>query len=285
MVPTALKDLTIEEISLVDFPACSTTDPKTGKKIRRAVVSLFKRDYDADPQSTGRLLALQERCQAITAGIEALQKDQADTAELSARILKYAVESNREHHHEEFPKEIRMSFSEVLKSAKNRDEIIAAVETQALKIAKRDGISVNKALAEVWTDEAYEAYEVAPKGEPQRPIKKMFKATKAEGELDTRARTILKASGMSYPQACSQALEEDPSLYTKYQSEVAAGSTYSVPDPQYGAIKYSKQDDDEDGDTCPECDEDVEAGDKFCSACGEELPKQKSKSKPKSEAK
>ncbi len=49
-------------------------------------------------------------------------------------------------------------------------------------------------------------------------------ATAAEAELDDRARKIMKANpGIGYPKACSQALLKDPSLYNRYQAELANG--------------------------------------------------------------
>ena len=64
----------------------------------------------------------------------------------------------------------------------------------------------------------------------------MFKATPAECELDQRARKLMKENaGLSYAKACSQALdlEADPSLYQKYESELAAGNlTFPLPTPR-----------------------------------------------------
>ncbi len=58
-------------------------------------------------------------------------------------------------------------------------------------------------------------------------------ATAAEAELDDRARKIMKANpGIGYPKACSQALIKDPSLYDRYQAELAnGGARYNVPEP------------------------------------------------------
>lgn len=47
-MPTQLKDLTLHEVSLVDRPANSETDPLTGDKIPRARVALFKADIPAE---------------------------------------------------------------------------------------------------------------------------------------------------------------------------------------------------------------------------------------------
>jgi hypothetical protein len=99
------------------------------------------------------------------------------------------------------------------------------------------------------------------------------RATKAETELDSRARPVMKRDGVSYPQACSRVLTEDPSLYTKYQAEMAAGDAYLVPEPLAKAAGDNVDDpesDDANGE-CPECGEDVDDGDKFCSDCGADL--------------
>ena len=164
---------------------------------------------------------------------------------------------------------------------------------QAIIIAKRDHISEDR--AQVWVEhpEAQELYEATAKSEPKRPEPEIFRATKAEAELDERARKLMKSSpGISYPQAVTKVLQQRPEIYQKYEAELAAGATFEVPDPRHGGYddsmymkKAATEDaDDEDDDTCPECDEDIEAGDKFCSACGTDL-QAKAKAKSKAKAK
>ena len=60
----------------------------------------------------------------------------------------------------EFRKGKKMKFAEILKSARTRDEIVAAVEGQAQVIAKREGISRDAGLVLAWGlhPEACEAY-------------------------------------------------------------------------------------------------------------------------------
>ena len=43
-MPNLLEDLTIREVSLVDHPANSSVDEKTGRKVPRARIALWKRD-------------------------------------------------------------------------------------------------------------------------------------------------------------------------------------------------------------------------------------------------
>ena len=47
-MPNLLHDLTVDEVSLVDRPANSEINPKTGHKIERARVVLYKRDAEDD---------------------------------------------------------------------------------------------------------------------------------------------------------------------------------------------------------------------------------------------
>jgi hypothetical protein len=54
-----------------------------------------------------------------------------------------------------------MGFTEILKSATTRNQIVAAIEQQAEKIAKRENCSMDLARAKAWQEhpEAHEAYE------------------------------------------------------------------------------------------------------------------------------
>ena len=62
----------------------------------------------------------------------------------------------------------------------------------------------------------------------------MASVTSAEALLDTRARKIMKKDPtVGYASACSRVLMEDPSLYQKYEQELAAGRTYTVPEVRY----------------------------------------------------
>jgi len=172
-------------------------------------------------------------------------------------------------------------FKQVLKSATTRDQIVAAVVKKAAKITKRKGIAPDLAEAKTWAkDGAREAYESAPL--PKAPVRerKFFEATPSEAELDRRARKRMKKTGVSYPKACSEELTADPSLYENYQRELAAGNTFSAPEPEYLSTQPGEFDrmmttksNGDDDDECPECGEDVDDGAKFCSSCGTDLAK------------
>jgi len=225
----------VNEISLVDSPACASED-EYGRKTPRAVVALYKRDH-SDTNNDAR-------------------------------------------------KGRKMGFKQILKSAKTRAEIVAAVEQKAVKIAKREGISGDAALVKAWGEhpEAREAYEAAPKPVAKKAEPRMFRATPAEAELDKRARKRMRATGKSYAKAASEELEADPSLYDRYQKELAAGATYECPEPQYMDIpgsnsdgilnKSSRMDDDEededddDFEKCASCEKRMRKSDKFCPSCG-----------------
>lgn len=133
-----------------------------------------------------------------------------------------------------------MKLKKILKSAiRNRTTVIEAVQKKAAKIAKKTGISPELAEGKVWArrgGEAQAAYESVPAGKPKRAEPKMMKITSAESELDERARKRMKRTGETYAKACSAELMADANLYTEYEKELAAGSTYDVPAP---AVQYS----------------------------------------------
>ncbi len=256
-----LRDLTIEEISVVDRPANTSIDPKTGKKTRHAVIALWKRDSSAvESTRADRLRAVQDRLNNIQDGIGEVRKSLAANRQaLAARL----AEAKKE---ESMP----TTFEQVLKSAGSRDAIVAAVEKEAEVIAKRDGLTIDRARAKVWNETgAHEAYEAAPIGKPKQPERRTFSCTKAEAELDRLARQRMRKSGRSYAQSCSDVLTERPELYKQYQEELASGRTFIVPEPEFIAGPVGKQDEEES--ECPKCGEEVEDGDKFCSNCGHKL--------------
>ena len=89
----------------------------------------------------------------------------------------------------------------------SREQVIAAVEGQAQRIAKRDGVSVEAATVKAWTLDAVERYESLPLDVIKRRERKMFKSTRAEAMLDDRARKRMKKTGCGYAKACSEELE------------------------------------------------------------------------------
>ena len=181
-------------------------------------------------------------------------------------------------------------FERILKSGTaTRDQICQAVAKKALKIAKRAGTEVNsEILAQAWSDGAYTAYENAPVPAARRPAPPLVQITQAEIELDSRARKIMKSDGLQYPQACSKALTDDPSLYKKYCDELAAGETVAAPEPSrldVGLEYFTKRAAEAAADgVCSNCDEPVDSDDAYCASCGADLAAQhatKSKRAPK----
>ena len=220
-MPNILHSLVVDEISLVDHPCCAEIDPKTGRKIKRAVVSFFKRD---------------------------------DTGEEPLTFTNKGVTRMQE-------------FETVIKSARTRDEVVAAVRQKAAeRVAKRGGDeSVSEAESRVWRKypEAISKYESLPKQAAKRE-EPLIRITHAEAELDSRARRVVKRDKVSYPQACSQVLTEDPSLYAKYCEEMSRGEVYPVPD----AIGKSNGGDDEDDAECETCSGTGKVGGgRVCPAC------------------
>jgi hypothetical protein len=251
MPPHVLTDLVVDEVSLCDAPSNASTDPRTGRKIPRAVVALHKRDSDS--------------------GELELQKFMDET-EARRRAEKEVGKMGK--------------LKTILKSASaTRESIAEAVEAKAQKIAKRENLSMDAALSRAWSEDAHLAYERAAKGEPKRPERPMFRCTPAEARLDSAARKILKRnSGLSYAQACSKALT--PELMESYERERREGILYDVPvvkeylSAQPGSKRASDGDGDvdeapDDADECPDCGAEIDPGDAFCASCGKELEKKK----------
>jgi hypothetical protein len=276
-MPNILRDLTVDEVSLVDNPANSEIDPLTGRKIPRATVAVWKRDADMHDRAAlraatvaklraarrSRLLDIQDRL--------LLQQGRIDD------LKKTFFAGDRDHLHDKVRKgNKKMGFKKIVKSAASRDQIVAAVDEKAQKIAKRNACGLDKARAKVWREhpEAQAAYEGAPVGQPKPPQPQMFQATNAEAQLDTLARKIMKSHDLNYAQACSKALTDDPNIYQRYCDETAANSTVLVPvpveysDPFAKRAKAKSGGDEPDGDTCPSCGGDVDADDAYCAQCG-----------------
>src|SRR5690348_4899256 len=102
-----------------------------------------------------------------------------------------------------------MGLNRVLKSAANRDEIVDAVVKKAQKIAKRKGITLEKAEAEIWAQgDATAAYERAAPSPPPTSAATLMK--NPSDVLDERARKRMKRNpGMTYAKACDEELMED----------------------------------------------------------------------------
>jgi hypothetical protein len=248
-MPQRLASLKIDEVSLVDAPANSEVDPYTGKKVRRATVAIIKRDTRTGLQRLG------DRVNALGDGITKLKFTQ-DIHTKSKKGKK------------------KMSLKKVLinKSA-TRQDLNAAVSRQAEKIAKRQGIRQEVAEGRIWNTLYTKVGQDESEAARAHPEPKTFLATPAEAELDKRARKLMKRNpALSYAGAATKALEQDPSLYTRYNDELNSGQTYPVPQqPEYLDIT-TKQDNLDGEETCPNCGEEVEEGDQFCSACGKPLP-------------
>jgi hypothetical protein len=154
-------------------------------------------------------------------------------------------------------------FEAVIKSARTRDELCAAVRVEAeARVAKKGGSeSLSEAEARVWRKhpEAVAKYEALPLPvfKRERP---MIRITKAEALLDQKARQVMRRNPTtSYPQACSEVLLKEPGLYSQYCNEMAAGQLFDVPDP------VSKSDG---GDSeCENCGGSGMVGNKTCPAC------------------
>jgi hypothetical protein len=181
-------------------------------------------------------------------------------------------------------------FERILKSETvTRDQIVTAVQKRASEIADEKGCPVSAAEMQVWTEnpELVQKYESTPKAvNPRRPARQMcHDVTDAEIELDSRARKIMKRDGLQYPQACSKVLTDDPSLYSKYCAEIAAGQTFTAPEPSRSDVSvdyFRKRAAEAEGDgVCAECDAPVDADDAYCAACGSDLSAQRETTKSK----
>ncbi|MGA1998342.1 MAG: hypothetical protein ABSH45_21465, partial [Bryobacteraceae bacterium] len=242
MTPTqqrkhVLTNLSINEISLCDAGANSSTDPRTGRKTQHSVIALFKRDSDCG-SAEARLRQLRKlSTRELFAEVGKLQRrkddpgsqdvDPEDDGELRLPLPLLTSDQKK------VKEKKKMGFKKVIKSANvTRDQVVAAVERKAKKIAKREGGSLDVAAAKAWKTfpEAQQAYENAPTGEPKRPQPRMLRQTKAEAELDRRAKLRMKRSGDSYAKCVEKELSADPDLYRLYEAEISSGATFDVPE-------------------------------------------------------
>jgi hypothetical protein len=296
--PNILTDLRVDELSLVTEPACAWTDPVTGRKTPLARVAIWKMD-DSGDTAADRLARLRKLTRAeLFEEVKRMQgkkkdkkrreaKDDPGTQDIDAeddgelrlplpKLQPNQAKSNKE---SKVPKLRKILKGETVAS---RSLIEGAVIAKATKIAKRKNISPEAAEAEVWSQPGVtEAYEAVPKPrQPQRAEPKMFQSTKAEAELDRRARLRMKRDNKyTYAKAVESELAEDPGLYDQYEKELAAGTTYLAPeqflstqgddyDRMIGKRGKAKSDSPE---SCPECGEGVDENDSYCSSCGADL--------------
>jgi hypothetical protein len=273
-MPNNLRSLELEEISLCDFPSNSEIDPRTGRKIARATVALKKRDSQhLGREDMKRYMDEVEkrRKEADDPGTQWESPGEPSTNEQwSASVPGWKSKSKTKGTKKMKQKEI---FQSVLKSATGthrRDKIVEAVQMEARRIAKKKGISLQKAEGAVWREnpQAQAAYESAKLPDLQ-PERRTIKLTSAEVELHRRARQLMKTSKMSYAQCATKALEQDPSLYDKYVKEQSAGQFINVPETFGNGNDVVVKGDDED--ECPGCGEDVDEDDSYCGNCGRKL--------------
>lgn len=278
-MPNILSDLVIGECSLVDHPANSSIDPRTGRKVERAVVALYKRADDELPESIDTLYR-KETVNGKTVWKKLLSPDHyiqprkkfkdkddpgtEDVASDPPQFITTPPVSSDMQSGERKPKskknrkrkQVAKRYIEVLKAAPNRSEIEDAVMAKAARIAKRQGISIVEAEQKAWARNgglALRCYEAAPVGEPKQAVRKFNQATTAEVELHGLALEIQKAEHCTYPQALTQALYDNPQLYAEYEAEKSAGrmphkiaescqptETRSEPHPMYDKRKKKK---------------------------------------------
>jgi len=275
-----LESLVLEEVSLCDFPSNAETDPRTGRKIPRATVALRKRDsryLNRDAMQQYMDDVEKQRREKDDPGTLDVDTGEPTSSEMSSASVPGwfpGKKSKSKKGNTQMKK--REMFQQVLKSAtatNRRAKIVTAVQLEARRIAKKTGVSVQKAEADVWqaNPQAQAAYDAAPV--PNKPEQKVqtVKLTPSEVELHRRARKLMKSTvGLSYAQACSKALEDSPELYRQYTVEVASGKFIDVPDSFQGNDVVVKSGSD-DEDTCPNCGEDVDDDDAYCSGCGKKL--------------
>jgi hypothetical protein len=175
-----------------------------------------------------------------------------------------------------------MGLKQILKKADtppSRREIEAAVTLKAVKLAKRDNISLEVAELQVWkkypnAQAAYESSQPDTRPPKSNGNGHSYKCTKAEIELDARARKRMKrTSGLSYEKAVQHELDADPGLYDSYQQELSANQVnQSLPLPEYRSNTRKQDATGSDGE-CPNCGEDVEGDMNYCPDCGADLTK------------
>jgi len=274
-MPQKLDSLKVNEVSLCDFPANASIDPRTGKKIAHAVVAIKKRDDTYTP--------IRVRAQRLSDAVRKNERTLAEALSKSKKCKEDGQDRNEQllqRRKKKMPKLKTILKSSAVESSPvfTRDDLYQAVEKKARKVALKKNISPELAESRIW-ESIYKTSSLMDPPELRREPK-MMRVTKAEAELDKRGRALMKSNpGLGYAQACSAALQADPALYTKYTKEISTpGATYLVPEasqPDFSEIGKLASGDSDDEDDCPQCGEDVDDGDKFCAACGADLKKSK----------
>lgn len=102
----------------------------------------------------------------------------------------------------------------------SRDQPCQAVRAKAVKISKRDGISIDQAEAKFMNKpEGREKYENAARPDPPKREGRFTNQTHAEALIDNLARKRMKRTRQSYTSAIRDTLDADPSLYDSYEKE------------------------------------------------------------------
>lgn len=152
-----------------------------------------------------------------------------------------------------------MELEQILKADNvSRNAIVDAVVQRAEAIAKRDGISRDKAEGQVWeTPGLYPKY-LAAKTEFPRAADEPVRITKSEAALDARIAKRMRETGESLAKATEAELmtEAGATLYKRGREERAAGQLTEV--AKRGATE----------DRCPDCKRSVGPTDPFCANCG-----------------
>jgi hypothetical protein len=91
------------------------------------------------------------------------------------------------------------SFVAILKSVETHSAVSEAVEKEAAKISKRENMTLEKAVIAAWTrfPEAELAWKTAA-GPVFKRETKMFEVTKAQAEIDRRAKRTQRETGCAY---------------------------------------------------------------------------------------
>jgi hypothetical protein len=236
-MPAVLKDLRIEEISLVDWPANE-----------HSVVALKKRDDSADTTIYKCAGAIYERTKQPN-GTFLFQKRAIPTpGELALPMYRPATdpqfqELSRPKEGETMPimttsntdkRKKKRKFSTMLGKIAKGDPSVSLLDQEiqvrkkAERVAARSGVSVAKAESDIWKD-LHEKGLIAPDDLEARKEKVNIAKrrvnefglpmTKAEASIEVIAKSIQARTGCSIAKAIATAWKDNSDLYQQYLTE------------------------------------------------------------------
>lgn len=244
-MPQVLSELKLDEVSLVDRPACSTVDDK-GKKTPRAVIALYKRDVDKGITVAEKDISRRK----ATKGKEAHDYGPEDEKLWANSKTKTSKSEEGEVHMTMEELEARVTKQETdLAQLTKRNADLDAENAMVLKMSKGE----RKSYAEMDEDtrKAFMKADVAKQGEMMVEAKRKRREKKLKCSMDDALKAEYEAAG---PVQKAAILEE----FERMLKAAEAPTTKSVTTTKTKSAKTKSWDDEEEGDEEDDEEEEVE---------------------------